>query len=346
MFQQLESILPIPGSIGPGYTIAITDTIKSDGTFLLHHFLGRFARLASAKPTVDQGSTNWNVGFIGFGQGLTHWRSVSKKLGWDLAKNLEAGTLHYFDGIGMLSQWPGNGTKEDVASKETDLRTTETSLSTLSVSSSSSPSSGFSSRKANPTKGVHSLKLPVDLDVNINGLYEQIASVLSGPTTDPKDSEEGGATSATNGASLCVIIDDLTALLDWGCSLSAVLDLFERLRELAASNDGVIVSLAHADTVTLDVSAPLSIYSVPTSDETSSYHSSQTALVQSLRYAADLRLDVVSLVSGTSREVHGQLDIKRGPLAYKEGIKDASYHYKMADNALELYPIGFSKGVI
>jgi hypothetical protein len=340
MFASLESVLPIPASIGPGYLVALTDTIKSDGPLLLHHFLGRFTRLAAGNKdsnTSLEDSGRWTVAFLGFSQKVGHWRAVSKKLGWDIGKNLEAGTLNYFDGFQMLGQW---GLDDDESKKGPEEGASNVSPVTKSGSQTST--------KPVLQKGIHSLELPAGEPESLDFILDRIASTLGlkQSATGKLSNIRSNISGAPDSPRLCIMVDDLTGLLDWGFSVPAILDFVNGLRDLASSYSGVVIALAHADTVTLDVSAPVSIYSTPVTDERSFYHSSQTALAQSLRRAADLRLDVVALTSGAGRDVHGQLDVKRGPLAWKEGVQDASYLYKVLDAGLEVFPAGFSKGYI
>lgn len=317
----------MPGSIPTGGCLAITDTLRSDASFLLHHFLGTFARLA-ARPGSEK--PKWRICFLSLSQSLQHWKAVARKLGWDFSKSLETGSLDYFDGYDMLAKWGEIDRAENHSETNDGSASAEAALETLSVEGKG--------------KGIHTLKSPENPEKGLESIFNQISGVLS-RNNGPQQSVGTDAADSSS-SPLCIIVDDLTTLLDCGYSVSAVLELFSLLRDLAAAENGALIVLAHADTVTLDITAPLSPFNIPVSDAGSSYHSDLTALVQSIRYAADIRLDVTALSSGITRDVHGQVDIKRSPLAYVEGLQDRSFHYKVNDAGVDFFPVGFSRGVI
>jgi len=66
----LDSVLSFERSNVPptGSLILITDTLSSDGNFLIHHFIANHIR------------ANRHVVLVGFNQLLTHYQAIGKKL--------------------------------------------------------------------------------------------------------------------------------------------------------------------------------------------------------------------------------------------------------------------------
>lgn len=334
VFPAIDALLPVNFFL-PGHTIVVTDTLRSDGSFLLHHFINRFARLSASKSARKPNSTKainslkddhslpWALGILSFSQNAQHWRSVSRRLGWDLGKNLEQGGVKIFDGFGMLAGWPKQ--KGEMGAEGAAV-----SLEGLQLDE---------SKRTSVEKGIFSWELPEDIEGDLRPLVDKVREAFNLPSEDISSDDDRPEPSLR----LCLVLDDITALLDWGYSVSAILDFVSALRSLALSQNGAFILLAHSDTVALDPSAPLTIYSVPVSDEGSAMHSEQTALVQTLRHAADVAMDVVPLQSGASNDVHGQLDVTFSSLV---GTKSVSYHYRVGDSTVEFHPVGLSRGII
>jgi len=69
----LDSVLSFERSNVPpsGSLILITDTLSSDGNFLIHHFIANHLK------------ANRHVVLVGFNQLLSHYQAIGKKLvGW------------------------------------------------------------------------------------------------------------------------------------------------------------------------------------------------------------------------------------------------------------------------
>jgi hypothetical protein len=65
--------------------ILITDELKTDGTFLLHHFMGIHLKKPTTNDTSDAllaGKSTADVGvvFVGLKEGLGHYETVARKL--------------------------------------------------------------------------------------------------------------------------------------------------------------------------------------------------------------------------------------------------------------------------
>ncbi|TPX72172.1 hypothetical protein SpCBS45565_g00617 [Spizellomyces sp. 'palustris'] len=99
MFPLLDAALnwsstPSPSSSAhqsSGRFVLITDVVRADGSFLLHHFIGRHLR-------IEEG-TGWNVVLVGLAQAFNHYLLIGKKLGVTLASYERKGRFTFLDGL-------------------------------------------------------------------------------------------------------------------------------------------------------------------------------------------------------------------------------------------------------
>ncbi|KAF9160253.1 Elongator subunit elp6 [Actinomortierella ambigua] len=141
---------------------------------------------------------------------------------------------------------------------------------------------------------------------------------------------------ATSAKQLCLILDDVSILLNCGWPCRDVLALIRYLKLLCEEVNGSLVTLIHADAVMAD-------------------EVDQDGLVKGVLYEADYIIDVRGLDSGGSRDVHGQISMLRGPGFLRRlragQVKEHEWpavtlHYKVLDNNVDIFAKGFSSGVL
>jgi archaellum biogenesis ATPase FlaH len=83
MFDSLEDL----AHVSAAQSLLITDTLRAEGNFLLHHFLNSALRRGD------------KVLFVGVEQSCFHYSSVSKKLSVNLATHLQQGSLQFVNAL-------------------------------------------------------------------------------------------------------------------------------------------------------------------------------------------------------------------------------------------------------
>ncbi|KAJ3046848.1 Elongator subunit elp6 [Rhizophlyctis rosea] len=108
--------------------ILLTDELSADGSFLIHHFIGR-----QLKKDVTQS----RVLLVGLAQSQDHYLNVGKKLGYNLTTSSRASTFHFLDPLSPTIPVPSHTTDpkasqtfvqslyKTIATKLLDTRATE-----------------------------------------------------------------------------------------------------------------------------------------------------------------------------------------------------------------------------
>ncbi|CAG8557448.1 11356_t:CDS:2 [Paraglomus occultum] len=111
----LDSVLSFERSNVPpsGSLILITDTLSSEGNFLIHHFIANHLK------------ENRHVVLVGFNQTLSHYQAIGKKLGIDLSQEKSKSLFSFIDGLTSF-----------YCSNDTSQSTADTDASSISQSSS------------------------------------------------------------------------------------------------------------------------------------------------------------------------------------------------------------------
>ncbi|KAI8091353.1 uncharacterized protein B0P05DRAFT_527110 [Gilbertella persicaria] len=87
-YATLDAALAFPNNLPPQQAhIAITDTLKSDANFLIHHFIVN--HLKNDKPVV----------LVGFSQIFNHYFLIARKLGINLQTYKQSGKFVFIDGL-------------------------------------------------------------------------------------------------------------------------------------------------------------------------------------------------------------------------------------------------------
>ncbi|CAG8457101.1 16705_t:CDS:2 [Acaulospora morrowiae] len=124
-YQTLDVALSFPNknNLVPVKTsILITDTLLSQGNFLIHHFI------------VNQIKSNKHVVLVGISQILNHYLSIERKLGVNLTLAVQKGILSFVDGLTSLHS-PANATASTAISPPpAAVLSTSASESTLNSS--------------------------------------------------------------------------------------------------------------------------------------------------------------------------------------------------------------------
>ncbi|KAG0051675.1 Elongator subunit elp6 [Gryganskiella cystojenkinii] len=297
-YSSLEPHLPPSHAplLPPGDYLSITDTQASDGNFLLHHFISNYIK-------ADQ-----NVVLVGLAGILVHYTMVGRKLGVNLAAARTKGNFYFVDGLTQLTDYAAPN--KDHVAKSAESKPTTPGSRTITAP------------VAPPLVLAYSPKL-VDI-------YRVLEDLIQ--NTVAKNS----AGSTGQARQLCLILDDLSVLLNCGWPIRDVLALVRYLKLLVGQHNGTLITLVHADGVMAE-------------------EPSQDGLVKGVLYEADYILDVRGLDSGGSRDVHGQISMLHGPgylFRQRSGqVKENEWpsltlHYKILDNNVEVFAKGYSSGVL
>ncbi|KAJ2960666.1 hypothetical protein NQZ79_g4049 [Umbelopsis isabellina] len=96
-YDKLDAALAWPQNVPPaGSNIVITDTLKSNGNFLLHHFIANHLR-AGQKVIV-----------VGLSQIFNHYFLIGRKLGINLQTHKQNGQFVFIDGLTHLTTYTQN----------------------------------------------------------------------------------------------------------------------------------------------------------------------------------------------------------------------------------------------
>ncbi|CDS09059.1 hypothetical protein LRAMOSA10419 [Lichtheimia ramosa] len=127
-----------------------------------------------------------------------------------------------------------------------------------------------------------------------------------------------------------LVLDDASVLLSSGFGLEAVQHFIQKLQVMMSRADGALVTVIHAD-------------------EQGAEDPEQDAFCRLVMMNASHVLQVEALNSGLARDVHGQLSILHGAqqvLPNTSATVVQSMHFKIADNNVEFFAKGISKGVL
>ncbi|XP_071854590.1 elongator complex protein 6-like isoform X2 [Apostichopus japonicus] len=154
---------------------------------------------------------------------------------------------------------------------------------------------------------------------SLRHLYDTVSSLVSSHVRDSPSSP------------ISVIIDDLSVLMALGFHVQAIAEFIHYCRvtlKTLTQSSGNLVSLVHND---IDVG-----------DEDS------LKLTNVLSHQADILIQIEGLTSGFSKDVHGQMTIINRSLQHNTPgrRKASSFHYKILDKTVSLFPIGTSSAVL
>ncbi|KAI8604986.1 hypothetical protein EDD21DRAFT_364764 [Dissophora ornata] len=309
-YASLEPHLPSSHAplLPPGIFLSITDTQASDGNFLLHHFISNYIK------------ADHNVVLVGLAGILVHYTMVGRKLGVNLATAKTKGIFHFVDGLTQLTDY--------AAPNKCFLIKPSESKPLAAGAAGSAESTGPSkiSKPTTVTTATAAAPIVLSYSPKLSDFYKVLEDLIK--NTVSRDSGQG--------KQLCLILDDLSVLLNCGWPCRDVLALVRYLKLLVAKVNGSLITLVHADGVLAE-------------------EVSQDGLVKGVFYEADYIIDVRGLDSGGSRDVHGQLSMLHGPgylLRQRAGeVKENEWpaltlHYKILDNNVEVFAKGYSSGVL
>ncbi|CAO0800308.1 unnamed protein product [Mucor circinelloides] len=93
-YASLDAALAFPNNLAPiNSHIAITDTLKSDANFLVHHFV------------VNQLKNDKHVVLVGLAQIFNHYFLIGRKLGINLQTYKQSGKFVFLDGLTHLNEY-------------------------------------------------------------------------------------------------------------------------------------------------------------------------------------------------------------------------------------------------
>ncbi|KAI9310763.1 hypothetical protein BX666DRAFT_2004549 [Dichotomocladium elegans] len=122
-YATLDAALAFPNNLPPANShILITDTLKSNANFLIHHFCGN--HLKADRPVI----------LVGLSQIFNHYFLIGRKLGINLQTFKQAGKLLFIDGLTHLNPYAAANPyppKNTPAAPTTSLDTTATGANPL-----------------------------------------------------------------------------------------------------------------------------------------------------------------------------------------------------------------------
>ncbi|KAG0015786.1 Elongator subunit elp6 [Entomortierella chlamydospora] len=329
-YTSLEPHLPSSHApvLPPGIYLSISDTQASDGNFLLHHFISNYIK------------ADHNVVLVGLAGILVHYTIVGRKLGVNLTAAKTKGNFHFVDGLTQLTDYAAPN--KEFLPKPTEAKSpvgTETTptlpeVAAGSVAAGSVAASGTAASKiAKPaatattkTATTASTTPPVVLGFcpKLSNFYKILENYIMSIVSKNSQGQ---------GKQLCLILDDLSVLLNCGWPCRDILALVRYLKLLVAKVNGSLITVVHADSVLAE-------------------EVNQDGLVKGVFYEADYIIDVRGLDSGGSRDVHGQLSLLHGPrylLKQRAGEVEENewpaltLHYKILDNNVEVFAKGLDE---
>ncbi|KAF9432591.1 Elongator subunit elp6 [Entomortierella beljakovae] len=300
-YSSLEPHLPSSHAplLPPGIYLSISDTQASDGNFLLHHFISNYIK-------ADQ-----NVVLVGLAGILAHYTNVGKKLGVNLVVAKTKGIFQFVDGLTQLTDYAAPS-KEFIPKP---------------VEAKPSPDTKSAATATRTIKPPAAPPVVLSYSPKLSDFYKVLEDLIVKTVSENSQGQV---------KQLCLILDDLSVLLNCGWPCRDVLALVRYLKLLVAKVNGSLITIVHADSVLAE-------------------EASQDGLVKGVFYEADYIIDVRGLSSGGSRDVHGQLSLLHGPgylLRERAGeVKENDWpaltlHYKLMDNNVEVFAKGYSSGVL
>ncbi|KAI8805087.1 hypothetical protein BJ742DRAFT_420572 [Cladochytrium replicatum] len=127
---------------------------------------------------------------------------------------------------------------------------------------------------------------------------------------------------STNGR-LCIIVDDLSAMLFSGASVSALLRFVIHSKRMVDQSDGLLVLRLHTD-------------------DTSTADLELIALSQMLKHMSDVHLETLELKTGSTQDVHGEVSVKTGSKVAGPGPVHQTFHYRIQDTKVHFFPRGYA----
>ncbi|KAJ1972697.1 Elongator subunit elp6 [Dimargaris xerosporica] len=329
---------------GPGQTlpdqgtVLLTDTVGSDGSFLLHHFLanalqppsftaatdssvsaaesalrtqlrvGPTPEASQQQPSSDLPSTNsYGVVLVGLAQIFNHYLLIARKLGLNLNTYRDKRRFYFVDGVSRIS--PMASFRKLLPTPIAD-QTTPTPTAPNAI-----------------LPPILALQPDTDIPSASHTYLDKAFNVIT----------QGFA--GMDATRPCLVIDNLTVLWDLGLSTEAVLGFVRSCKLWAESKRGVLVMLTHADRPLL---SNFQAASFPAHQPSTQFEYFLKALV----YLTNFVFKIEPLSSGNSRDVHGQLSIIRGPQCQLPNFKSVVRHYKVYDNNVEFFAPGLSQAVL
>eukprot|EP00112_Aurelia_sp_Birch-Aquarium-sp1_P019741 Seg4947.2 transcript_id=Seg4947.2/GoldUCD/mRNA.D3Y31 product="hypothetical protein" protein_id=Seg4947.2/GoldUCD/D3Y31 len=153
----------------------------------------------------------------------------------------------------------------------------------------------------------------------------------SGETNQPIDLKRFHQTlkSTVSDKVTLLIFDDITSLVNSGVSAETVADFMHYCYSMAVSpnNKLCLLALMHCD---LDIDDEATIF-----------------LRNQLKYHVTISINVKGLTTGYSRDVHGQVEVKRrDPQGSNTQTETKIMQYKLNDKGVDFFPLGTSAAVL
>ncbi|KAG0303282.1 Elongator subunit elp6 [Dissophora globulifera] len=240
---------------------------------------------------------------------------IGRKLGVNLTAARTKGNFQFVDGLTQLTDYAAPNKQFLVKPAETKPTATPAAVGATSPAPGSELRGTARIAKSTGSTGVAAVTPPIVLSYSpkLSDFYKLLEGLVRNTLTTSQPGQE---------KQLCLILDDLSVLLNCGWPCRDVLALVRYLKLLVAKCNGSLITLVHADGVLAE-------------------EVSQDGLVKGVLYEADYIIDVRGLDSGGSRDVHGQLSMLHGPgflLRQRAGeVKENEWpaltlHYKILDN--------------
>jgi len=293
-------------SIPSGKLILVSDTLESDGSFLIHYFLQSIFK-STGNNNSNNNNSNSNKGgacLLGLNQSLFNYFNVGRKLGYNLTTENNKGNFTFINGLSTPYQW----IKEQRIQQLEDLGIDEEPpLDSISQGFAPFPVIQLTSDKLNNNNSNSNSEL-VDI---LKKIYQEfINDHMKRMSKDPN-------------SKTLFIIDSLNILTSYYS------------KNKSGAYMDIINFLQYFHTFVQDNSKTCSLVIIFHSDcdEDSKFYNM-------LKYESDLTISISGLKSGYSKDIDGQIGFiekDENNLIFK---KINPIHYQALDNNIRFFHMG------
>ncbi|EGC32632.1 hypothetical protein DICPUDRAFT_38118 [Dictyostelium purpureum] len=300
-------------SIPTGKLIVISDTLESEGSFLIHYFLQSIFKSTTTPNANTTNNTNNTWGgscLLGLNQSLYNYFNIGRKLGYNLTNENAKGNFTFINGLSTPYQWI---IEQRVQQLEEQGLDEEPPLDSISQGFAPFPITHLNSNIVNISSTVSSTSTS-----NNNELKNILQKIYNEFINDHKKRIQKNPSNKT-----LFIIDGLNILSSYnsGNPSGSFMDIVYFLQYChnyikENSNTCSMLILFHPDC-----------------DEDSKFFNL-------LQYEADLTINITNLKSGYSKDIDGQLNFIQKDEKTNTFVKVNPIHYQALDNSIRFFSMG------
>ncbi|KYR03016.1 UPF0405 family protein [Tieghemostelium lacteum] len=307
-------------SIPTGKLLLITDTLESDGSFLIHYFLQSIFKNNQNQSKINSGSNGPTIStstciLLGLNQSLYNYFNVGRKLGYNLTMENGKSSFSFINGLSNPYQWIKEQRIEQL--EELGLED-EPPLDSISQGFAPFPIKSLIDNVSTATLLQQQSQKEADKKTQ---KQEELKSILHRIYQEFIEYHQQSLKKFGPTQTKCYfIIDNLNILTSYYSSQDSFILIMNFLQYLNSyvkehSNTCTLISLFHSDC-----------------DEDSKYYNL-------LQYESDLTINIHGLKSGYSKDIDGQIEF------LQKDINDSFHranpiHYQVLDNNIRFFSLG------